>query len=110
MTKSIKCGRALMALALASVATPSVAGEITGSGKVIDINSSSVCAFSGYNDTPDGQFEPGHPEYDPGGVAQSFGYFGGYWDLWDAEDLDPREVFLSPGFACNPNRGPNLKG
>ena len=98
----------LSAVALATAAAPAFAGEITGSGKDIELNSRSICAFSGYNDTPEGQFFPGHPEYDPGGIAQSFGFFGGFWDLWDAEDLDPHEVFLSPGFACNPNRGPDL--
>ena len=102
-------GLAAAALA-ATAATPAAAGEITGNGKDIDINSRSICAFSGRNDTPEGQFSSGHPEYDPGGVAQSFGYFGGYWDLWDAQDLDPHVVFRSPGFACNPNRGPDLNG
>ena len=48
------------------------------------------------------------PGLDPGGQAQSYGYFGGYWDLWDAQDFDPRTDFLIPGFACNPNRGADL--
>jgi len=85
-----------------AAASPAFAGEITGNGNPIDINARSECAFSGYNDTPDGD------PMDPGGVAQSYGYFGGYWDLWDAEDFDPRTDFLIPGFACNPNRGADL--
>lgn len=42
-------------LALAAFATPALAGEITGNGKytpVHDYTASSICAFSGYNDTP----------------------------------------------------------
>lgn len=93
------CGLAAAALA----ATPAIAGEITGNGKPIEINGRSECAFSGLNDTPQGV-----PEIDPGGIAQSYGYFGGYWDLWDANDFDPRTDFLIPGFACNPNRGADL--
>lgn len=94
--------RAALAGILALIAAPALAGEITGNGKPIDINARSECAFSGYNDTPDGD------PMDPGGVAQSYGYFGGYWDLWDAQDFDPRTDALKPGFACNPNRGADL--
>ena len=87
---------------IAICATPASAGEITGNGKSIDIKARSECAFSGRNDTPDGD------PMDPGGMAQSYGYFGGYWDLWDAEDFDPHTDFLIPGFSCNPNRGADL--
>lgn len=47
---------------------------------------------------------------DPGGIAQSYGYFSGYWDLWDAEDADPHAPGFPPvpGFSCNPNRGADL--
>ena len=109
MLSTIKLQGGLLALALVAAATPAAAGEITGNDKDINMHSRSICAFSGQNDTPNGQFEPGHPEYDPGGRAQSPGYFGGYWDLWDMDELDPHEDFLNPGFACNPNRGPSLK-
>jgi hypothetical protein len=95
---------ATVAILTISVATPAIAGEITGNGTDIDINGRSICVYSGHNDTPGGDPENG----DPGGHAQSFGYFGGYWDMWDAQELDPHEDFLSPGFACNPNRGPDL--
>lgn len=42
-------------LSLVALATPALAGEITGNGKytpVHDYTASSICAFSGYNDTP----------------------------------------------------------
>lgn len=103
MLPRIKYHHALMATVLAAAATPAFAGEITGSGEPIDINARSECAFSGLNDTPEGV-----PGIDPGGIAQSYGYFGGYWDLWDAQDFDPRTDFLIPGFACNPTRGADL--
>jgi hypothetical protein len=99
--KSMSRRMAIAALAALS-ATPTIAGEITGNGKPIDINGRSECAFSGRNDTPEGD------PMDPGGVAQSYGYFSGYWDLWDPQTFDPHTDFLIPGFACNPNRGADL--
>jgi hypothetical protein len=92
-------------VALAADSTPTSAGEITGSGKDITINGRSECAFSGRNDTPEGI-----PGVDPGGIAQSYGYFGGYWDLWDPQDADPQVDGFPPipGYACNPNRGRDL--
>jgi len=92
----------MAAIAIAVSATSAIASEITGSGKPVDVNGRSECAFSGLNDTPDGDIN------DPGGIAQSYGYFAGYWDLWDAQDFDPDTDFLIPGFACNPNRGADL--
>lgn len=89
--------------AIAFASAPSLAGEITGNGKPIDVHARSECAYSGQNDTPDGDAT------DPGGVAQSYGYFGGYWDLWDPQDFDPRADYLIPGYACNPNRGADLR-
>ena len=102
MLATIKYRHVLIAAVVAATAGPTMAGEITGNCKAIEINGRSECAFSGRNDTPEG--EPG----DPGGVAQSYGYFGGFFDLWDAQDFDPRTDFLIPGFACNPNRGADL--
>lgn len=89
---------------IAMTAFPAIAGEITGNGKPIDINGRSECAFSGRNDTPEGD------PMDPGGIAQSYGYFSGYWDLWDPEDADPHAPGFPPvpGFSCNPNRGADL--
>ena len=42
-------------LAVVALAAPALAGEITGSGKFTPVHyytASSICAFSGYNDTP----------------------------------------------------------
>jgi hypothetical protein len=71
-------------------------------------NGASICSFSGLNDTPDGQGLPGTPEYDPGGIAQSYGYFMAQYGLFDPSDADQRDEGPFPGFSCNPNRGPRL--
>jgi hypothetical protein len=99
--------RNLMKLGLAAsvtivAAVPAIAGEITGNGKDITINSRSECAYSGRNDTPEGI-----PGLDPGGQTQNYGQFIAL-DWFDARDFDPRTDFLKPGFACNPNRGADL--
>ena len=77
MTKSIALG-VLTVVAMAS--TPAQAGEITGNGKEITLHAKSACAFSGYNDTPNGLSLPIGPggtlvEVDPGGRTQSYGSF-----------------------------------
>lgn len=75
-------------LALVALASPALAGEITGNGKFTPVHyhqASSICSFSGYNDTPglDG-FEQ----------VQSYGMlvraFGGF---------DPGSL-MHPGVAC----------
>lgn len=100
---------AVTALAMAS---PVIAGEIKGppptsnyTADELEIHSRSICAFSGLNDSPDGDPNVG----DPGGIAQSFGYFFGKRGF-PVSNLDPRSDFLSPGFSCNPNRGDDLHG
>ena len=85
--------------------TPAFAGEVTGSGKDIDINGRSECAFSGLNDND------GDPR-DPGGRAQSYGQNVRLTPL-DPSQQDPRNEAGAPfvpipGFACNPNRGRDL--
>jgi len=70
-------------------------------------NGNSFCSFSGLNDTPDGVGEPGDPEYDPGGIAQSYGYFHSQ-GLFDPSDPAQRDSFAFPGFGCNPNYGGGL--
>jgi hypothetical protein len=97
MTKNIVLG--VVTAALLSAA-PASAGEITGNGKDITIHARTECAFSGYNDTPEGDAR------DPGGLVQSYGYLVGFWDLVDPQDWDPNgEGFQRlPGYACNPNR------
>ena len=91
-------------LAAVVLSTPALAGEINGKGEFLDMNGRSSCAFSGLNDTPDGDAATS----DPGGRVQSYGFF--LSQTWLAEFLDPqandpREPSLSPGWACNPQRG-----
>jgi len=106
----------VFAAILVAGSTTVYAGEIKGpppSGNLPDAprlsNGNSACSFSGLNDTPDGQGNPGDPEFDPGGQTQSFGSFFGS-SGFDVSGLDPRTDFLSPGFGCNPSRGGGLHG
>lgn len=97
--------RSLSALAFACVCltAPTQAGEVTGSGKDIEINGRSECAFSGFNDND------GDPR-DPGWISQSYGQNVRLTPL-DPSTLDPNAElpFVPiPGFACNPNRGRDL--
>jgi hypothetical protein len=97
------------ALAGSSIA---LAGEITGPppssnqpsppGTRIS-NGVSICSFSGLNDTPDGI-----PGIDPGGIAQSSGYFMAQYGIFDPSDPDKFSSGTFPGENCNPNRGPRL--
>ena len=43
---------ALLAAALLTAAVPAMAGEVTGSGKVLPVNGNSECAYSGLEDEP----------------------------------------------------------
>jgi hypothetical protein len=84
--------------------SPVSAGEITGNGKPIDVHARSICAYSGLNDTPEGDPQ----NRDPGGRVQSFGYLVGPWELYDPQVFDPQRPGPLPGWSCNPNRGPDL--
>jgi hypothetical protein len=97
------------------IGTPAAAGEIKGpppTGNTTSppmtriSNGNSFCSYSGLNDTPDGVFVPG-PEYDPGGIVQSYGYFH-HEGLYDPSDPADRASFAFPGFGCNPNYGGSL--
>ena len=109
---SLKCAAAIAAAAAFTGAAPAIAGEIKGpppagnyTADEIDIHSRSICVFSGLNDSP-----LGDPSvFDPGGITQSFGSFFGS-SGFPVNDLDPRTDEMSPGFSCNPNRGPDLHG
>jgi hypothetical protein len=108
----LKCAAAILATAAAVSAAPVIAGEIKGppptsnyTSEEIDMHSRSICAFSGLNDSPLGDASVN----DPGGITQSFGSFFGS-SGFPVSSLDPRTDFLSPGFACNPNRGPDFHG
>ena len=90
------------------------AGEITGPppsgntntppGPLTRIsNGVSICSFSGLNDTPDGI-----PGVDPGGIAQSYGFFMAQFGIFDPSDPEERAAFNFPGTGCNPNRGVRL--
>lgn len=97
-----------LAVLLCMGSTPALAGEITGPPPPHNLNPSpgttisngkSLCSFSGLNDTPDG-FAPAG---DPGGIAQSYGYFQGQFGIYDSSDPDQRDSFLFPGVGCNPS-------
>ena len=93
--------------------TSAYAGEITGPPPTGNLggppgtsisNGNSRCSFSGLNDTPLGQGQPGAPDYDPGGMVQSYGYFMAQFGLFDPSDPDQRAGFAFPGEGCNPTR------
>jgi hypothetical protein len=102
----------VLAATAVAISVPAVAGEIKGppptanyTSPEIDMHSRSICAFSGLNDSP-----LGDPTFgDPGGITQSFGSFFGS-SGFPVSALDPRTDELSPGFSCNPNRGPDFHG
>jgi hypothetical protein len=110
MTKLLRATSFLLGACL--IAAPVSAGEITGPPPTGNVpsppgtrisNGVSICSFSGLNDTPDGI-----PGVDPGGIAQSYGYFMAQFGLFDPSDPDKFESGTFPGQNCNPNRGPRL--
>lgn len=97
----LKLRTVVIAAAACVVGSPAIAGEITGNGKVIEINARTECAYSGYNDLD------GDPR-DPGWISQNYGQNVRLTPL-DPSTLDPTNeagaFFVPiPGFACNPNR------
>jgi hypothetical protein len=112
MIKHLQLCTLTFGAAMMAASTAATAGEIKGpppttnyTAPEIEINSRSVCAFSGLNDSPLGDPDAG----DPGGITQSFGSFlasSGF----PVSNLDPQSDFLSPGFGCNPTRGQDLHG
>jgi hypothetical protein len=105
MTKGITLG-VISAAILA--ATPAYAGEITGNGKDITLHAKSACAFSGYNDTPEGLWLPIGPngtlvQVDPGGRTQSYGSFLSDGFLASPSEPSGRDTLGGfPGESCNP--------
>ncbi|HEY1144494.1 MAG TPA: hypothetical protein VGE68_10765 [Sphingomicrobium sp.] len=97
----------VFAIGTSLVASPVLAGEITGPPPTGNgqntpgtiSNGNSRCSFSGLNDTPDGI-----PGIDPGGQVQSYGYFMSHFGLFDPSDPDQRASFAFPGEGCNPTR------
>jgi hypothetical protein len=106
MTKTLVFG-AFAAAMLA--AAPATAGEITGNGKEITRHAKSDCAFSGYNDSPDGLWLPIGPggalvQVDPGGRTQSYGSFLSSGFLSSPSDPSGRDAMGGfPGVSCNPS-------
>ena len=109
--RSTICAFVFGAAAVAG-STLASAGEITGPPPTINdpagpgtriSNGVSICSFSGLNDTPEGI-----PGVDPGGIAQSYGYFMAQYGLFDPSDPDKFSSGTFPGENCNPNRGPRL--
>ena len=106
MTKGIALG---VLTAAAMAAAPAQAGEITGNGKEITLHANSACAFSGYNDTPNGLSLPIGPGgalvvVDPGGRTQSYGSFMSSGFLQSPRDPSGRDAIGGfPGASCNPS-------
>jgi hypothetical protein len=97
---------AAFAVGISLIASPVLAGEITGPPPIGNgtsppntsiSNGNSRCSFSGLNDTPDGI-----PGIDPGGQVQSFGYFMSKFGLYDPSDPADRAGFAFPAQGCNP--------
>ena len=99
-TITLAAGAAALALTMAASAVS--AGEITGNGRLKEVNGRSFCAFSGQEDlqwfTDDGDTvrlenpvkgEPGH--------AQN-------WGQIPKAVRDSFPADLHPGISCNPNR------
>lgn len=103
----------LFGIAAVAGSTVASAGEITGPPPTGNVpspvgtrisNGESICSFSGLNDTPDGI-----PGMDPGGIAQSYGYFFAQYGLGDPTDPNKfSSGYGFPGENCNPTRGPRL--
>jgi hypothetical protein len=102
----VKTIRAFAAAALMIASTAASAGEIKGPPPTGNVpsppgtsisNGNSLCSFSGLNDTPDGI-----PGVDPGGIAQSYGYFMAQFGLYDSSDPAQRDSFFFPANGCNP--------
>jgi hypothetical protein len=110
MTKILRASA--FAICAAVMSAPLLAGEITGPPPTTNqpspqgtriSNGVSICSFSGLNDTPQGI-----PGVDPGGIAQSYGYFMAQFGIFDPSDPDKFTSGTFPGQNCNPNRGPRL--
>jgi len=113
MTNRYTLGTLLVAANLVVGSTAAIAGEIKGPPPTSNqpspqntsiSNGNSRCSFSGLNDTPTGQGQPGTPEFDPGGQVQSFGYFMSQFGLYDPSNPAQRAGFAFPGEGCNPQR------
>jgi hypothetical protein len=90
------------AFALALLASPALAGEITGNGESLKnpdghLNGRSECAFSGLNDTFTG--DPDVPDEDGFFRTQNWGQVGREGRAFLTS------IGVDPGHACNPTGG-----
>jgi hypothetical protein len=91
-------------IALGVTAGAASAGEITGNGRLLNVNGRSACAFSGqedlqfYTDDGDTILKVAPTKGDPG-HAQSWGQI----PKLDRDFLST--IGLHPGVACNPTKG-----
>jgi hypothetical protein len=108
MTKRFRKFAMLIGATAIIGSTPAYAGEIKGppptdnsqSGPGRISNGVSFCSYSGLNDTP-----LGIPGVDPGGIAQSYGWFLAQYGVFDPSDPAERANWNFPGVGCNPTRG-----
>lgn len=91
------------ALVLAIGAGSAFAGEITGNGRLMDVNGKSPCAYSGqedlqwYTTNEDTQLKAVFVRGDPGHSQN--------WGQLDQATRDYlTSIGLNPGMACNPTR------
>lgn len=91
--------------------SPAFAGEVNGIGDELPLNGTSICKYSGLNDTPEGLWLPIGPggslvQVDPGGKVQSYGYFMAQMDfLLNPSEPGGKDSF--PGSSCNSRGGRN---
>jgi len=98
---ALATGAAALALSLAT--TAALAGEITGNGRLKEVNGHSFCAFSGQedlqwftDDTDTVRLE--NPQKGVPGHAQNWG------QIPRAVRDQLTLIGLNPGVACNPNK------
>lgn len=110
--RSIRIAAATAAvLAATLVAAPSAfAGEVNGKGDKTPVGlhevPSSICAFSGLNDVPDGSDAPGDPF--AAGKVQSWGDIiqeVAHWGPGSVPEMKELMQAVKPGVSCNKNRG-----
>ena len=113
MTKRFQTCALAFGAAMMAASTAAMAGEIKGPPPTDNSqntpgsisNGNSFCSFSGLNDTP-----LGIPGVDPGGIAQSYGWFLSQFGNFDPSDPAERSSFDFPGTGCNPSKVGGLHG
>jgi hypothetical protein len=80
-----------------TLASPAMAGELTGNDDPTPLAGASICMYSGQNDDPMGL----DPDNGPGGVSQSYGQ---QVRLGISDPVEDK--FFHPGNLCDPNVNP----